>query len=834
MRRSFTNLLAALALSLGHNPLVSAAEAAPLFSRHVLPLFSRLGCNAGACHGAVKGQNGFRLSLFGAEPTQDYHRLLHDAAGRRLDCIDCDNSLLLRKALGQVSHQGGVRLARRSRDYAILRNWIAAGARLDDVDRSKVTRLVVSPEQKTVQLGDRYPLRVTATFTDGSSEDVTALCTFEASNKDLARIDSSGQVQALGVGDTALIARYRSVPVVAMLMTPREGKEAFPTVAAGNFIDRHILDKLRRLNIHPSEAADDLTFLRRVSLDVQGLPPTPDEVRAFLKDGRANKRQRKIDELLDSPGYSALWATKFCDILRPTGFDGRHGFTEEAESRRIYDWLRARVRENMPYDLLVERILLATSREGRPDQDWVKEVETLLSENAAKTPDLKAYAGRKTLDLYWQRGGGGIKSALQVAHSFLGLRLECCQCHRHPHDVWQQDDLLSFANFFMRVSQPGTGAPSSAVAKEADRLVAEAKGLKENLKKLGDKAKDKSLAKEEMAKLQAEIKKLNEAVQAVETTARRLKATEIHTAVKATFASMTSTLGKQESKQHRLLGDAKPAALPDDKDAREVVMAWLRAKDNPFFAKAIVNRVWAHYFGRGVIDPPDHLSPLNPPSHPELLNDLCADFMRSKYDLKHLHRTILGSRTYQQSAQTNATNRHDTANYASFYLRRLPAEVLVDTLNHATGGAETYPPDLYLPAGSRALEVAGGAGSERAPASLRYAFQILGRPMRMPDGQCDCERDSKPTIVQTLYLTNHPVLQQKIAAPKGRVAQIVGAVAGEGERIDELYLWTLSRPPTADERRTCIQYVKESSAPQRGLEDVLWSLLNTKEFLLNH
>jgi hypothetical protein len=829
--------IAGLILILGLDASAAAAEPfpmAPLFSRHVVPLFSRLGCNAGLCHGAVKGQNGFRLSLFGAEPAGDHQRLLREAAGRRLNLNDPDGSLLLLKATGQVAHQGGVRMARGSPEHAILRNWIAAGAQLDAIEKSLVTRLTIAPHQKTLKQGERYPLHVTAVFADGSSEDVTALCSFESANKESAHIDPSGQVQGLGVGDTALIARYRAEPAVALLVVPREGNEAFPDVTPVNFIDKHVLDKLRRLNIHPSDLADDVTFLRRVSLDVTGLPPTPEEIRAFLSDRRADKRQRKIDELLDRPGYSALWATKFCDILRPSGFDARHGFTEEAETRRCYEWLRARVRENMPYDRLAERILLATSREGRSEQDWAKEVQLLVEENAAKTADLKAYTGRNTLDLYWQRGGGGVKGAMQVAHSFLGLRLECAQCHRHPHDVWQQDDLLSFANFFMRVSQPGASPPSPTIAKEADRLVKEAKELKDHAKKIGDKLKDKSLAKEEVAKLQAEMKALNEKTQLMETAARRLKATEIHTSGRASFASVTSTLGRQESKQFRLLGDTKALSIPGDKDPREAVMAWLRRPDNPYFTRAIVNRVWAHYLGRGIIDPPDHLSPLNPASHPELLTELCADFIKSGYDLKHLHRTILRSRTYQQSAKTNATNRGDTSNYASFYLRRLPAEVLVDALNHATGGSETYPPELYLPAGVRALEVAGSAGAERAQASLRYAFQIFGRPMRSPDGQCDCERDTKPTIVQTLYLTNHPAVRQKIALPGGRIAQIIKDVAGEGQRIDELYLWTLSRMPTDEERQTCVKYVKESSSPQRGLEDVLWSLLNTKEFLLNH
>jgi hypothetical protein len=422
--------IAGLILILGLDASAPAAEPvpkAPLFSRHVVPLFSRLGCNAGACHGAVKGQNGFRLSLFGAEPVSDHQRLLRDAAGRRLNLNDPDNSLLLLKATGQVAHQGGVRMARGSAEHAILRNWIAAGAQLDAIEKSLVTRLTIAPAQKTLKQGQRYALRVTAVFADGSSEDVTALCSFESANKELAHIDPSGQVQGLGVGDTALIARYRAEPAVALLVVPREGNEAFPDVTPVNFIDKHVLDKLRRLNIHPSELADDITFLRRVSLDVTGLPPTPEEIRAFLSDRRADKRQKKIDELLDRPGYSALWATKFCDILRPTGFDARFGFTEEAETRRFCEWLRARVQENVPYDRLAERILLATSREGRSEQDWAKEVQALVEENAAKTADLKAYTGRNTLDLYWQRGGGGVWSAPSaiVIRTMSGNRTTC-------------------------------------------------------------------------------------------------------------------------------------------------------------------------------------------------------------------------------------------------------------------------------------------------------------------------------------------------------------------------------------------------------------------------
>jgi hypothetical protein len=818
-------------------PVQAASEPTnqPLFSRHVVPLFSRLGCNAGLCHGAVKGQNGFQLTLFGADPALDHLRLMRDSGGRRVSLVDPDSSLMLLKATGRVAHQGGKRMEVGSPEYQLLRNWIEQGAVLDKLETSATAKLAVSPASQTSKRGESYSLRVQASFADGSSEDVTSLCTFESRDRTVAEVDATGQVRTLGVGDTVLIVRYRSQPVMAMVLVPGEATGAFPEVKEHNYIDKHVLDKLKRLNIQPSQLCDDVTFLRRVYLDVTGTLPTPEEIRGFLADTAADKRTKKIEELLERPGYSALWATKFCDILRPGGYPANAGLSEAANTRRFYEWVRARLKENTPYDQFIERVLTATSREGRPEAEWVTEVQTMAAEDAAKTPDLEAYAQRKTLDLYWQRtNAAGVKGTLQLTHSLLGLRLECAQCHRHPHDIWQQDDLLSFANFFMRVSSVGGNTASPEVSKEADGLVKEAKQLREDAKKVSEQAKDKSLPKEEMTKLQMEAKTLNDKAKTLDDVAKRLKGTEIHFMGKPAFASVTSTLGSQKSEKFRLLGSSETVTVPNDKDPREVVMGWLRRPDNSFFARAMVNRVWAHYFGRGIVDPPDHLSPLNPPSHPQLLSELSDDFVKSGYDLKRLHRTILASRTYQQSAQTNASNRADSVNYASFYLRRLPAEVLVDAINHATASGETYPPELYLRSGARAMEVAGGTGSERAQASLQYAFHIFGRPSRSPDVQCDCERDTTATVVQTLYLANHPRLLAKISAPEGRVAQLIKNIADDEKRIDEVFLWTLSRLPTDGERKSCLGYIKESPSAQKGLEDVMWSLLNTREFLLNH
>ena len=520
--------------------------------------------------------------------------------------------------------------------------------------------------------------------------------------------------------------------------------------------------------------------------------------------------------------------------------------------------------------------------------------------------DVETYKARKTLDMYWQRvHAGGVIGTLQVAHSFLGLRLECAQCHRHPYDVWQQDDLLSFANFFTRVRPAGQGSGAAdkvkhaelfaffqSYQKETGKLAEQVKKMREtDGKQLEAKAKQ---AKAEADKLEQAITKLEREASQVAAAAKNKPAeadqltpqaaklreqaaalrtmtgelkqvsaryerfqkevgqlerrrnlmgfvglrvwhSDVHLlSVGAPIASVSSALGTQTSKQLRLLGESAPSEVTADQDPRSLVVAWMRRPDNPYFARAIVNRVWAHYFGRGIVNPPDNLSPFNPATHPELLKELSDGFIKNKYDLKWLHRTILTSRTYQQSVRSNATSRTDTTNYASFYLRRLPAEVLVDALNHATAGGETYPPELYLPQGARAMEVAGSTLSGRNAASVQYAFHIFGRPMRNPDVQCDCERDSTPTIVQTLYLANHPRVRDKIANPNGRLAQIMKAITEDEKRIDEVFLWTLSRLPADGERQTCLKYLKESESPQKGLEDVMWSLLNTREFLLNH
>ncbi|MGE3807457.1 MAG: DUF1553 domain-containing protein [Gemmataceae bacterium] len=822
------------------------AEEPVSFSRHVMGVFSRLNCNGGTCHGAVQGQNGFRLSLFGANPELDYARLVREYSGRRLNPANPEQSLLLLKATAAVGHEGGKRMAVGSHEYDILRKWIASGAPIDPLETGRTTSLRVLPAEKTLKPGESYQLKVEAKFADGSVEDVTPLCSYETLDNIVATVNQAGKVTAHGAGDAALIVRYRAEPMMAIAVVPRPGSEAFPDVKPNNFVDKHVLAKLKRLNIPPAAVCDDATFLRRAALDITGTLPTPKEVREFLADKSADKRARKVDELLSRPGYAAVWTLKFCDLLKATDYGVyADGISEHEDAPRFQAWIRARLEENMAYDEMVARILTATSRDGRSLEEWSKDVQAIDAGYKNERTDTKLYAQRKTPDLYWQRKGAkGVSGALQVAHAFLGLRLECAQCHRHPHDVWQQDDLLAFSNFFMGVRQTGFQGGNEKkfpeVAKfvktfndEAKKLTEEVKKQKEELKKLEAEAKKDPKAKQaEVDKLKAEIGDKERRAKSLPEIGKRLLHAEVHhVADHKSFASVTSPLGTQESKEFRLLGLPDEIKVTAEEDPRVKVVEWLRRADNPFFARAIVNRVWAHYFGRGIIDPPDHLSSFNPATHPELLDELCKGFIASKYDLKWLHRAIVNSRTYQQSSKASAANALDRTNYAYFYYRRLPAEVLIDALNQATGTSEDMGMQYYnWKKDMRAVEV------PYTPKNGFVSFMLeqFGRPKRNSAVQCDCERDSNASVLQILSFANHPRLWQKIQDDKGEAARILKEIKDDNARVEEVFLVALSRLPADEEKATCLKYLKDAESPEKGLEGILWSLINTKEFLLQH
>ena len=830
-------------------PAVSRAQE-PQFSRHVSAVFSKLGCNGGTCHGAVKGQNGFRLTLFGADPALDHERLRREVAGRRLNVNEPDASLLLLKATGQASHGGGKRMDIGSPEYATLRRWIAAGAPLDAVDQSRLKKLTVTPDEQSAKPGATYRLKVEATFADGSAEEVTALCSYESMDRQVAAVDRNGQVQVHGVGDTALLVRFRAEPIVSLVLVPRPGKEALAKVTPNNFIDKHILAKLERLNLPPAGLTDDWTFLRRVSLDVAGALPTPAEIEAFHADAKPDKRARKIDELLSRPGYAALWALKFCDILNANDYGVyADGMSQEQDAPRFQQWVRARLEENLPYDQFAERILTATSREGRSIEAWGKEIFEINDGYQTPRTDLALYAQRQTLDLYWQRrASGGVAGTLQVAHSFLGLRLECAQCHRHPHDIWQQDDLLSFANFFMHVRQPGFQGDNE---KKFPEVAAFVKNQNAIAKQLGEQAKmlratrmkklDEEAKKTKSQEAQEELKKLQQEVGTLE---RRSKALPEFGRHDACGSAASAAAERDVGHDHEPAGHPGIAHLPPARRIEEY-----RGPEGP--GPATLGRRLDAPAGQSVLRQGDcqpRLGPLFWPRHrrsagPSVAAQPADASGTARRTVQGFHQARLRSQAAAphdldeshlsacKSSQAAAGSETDRSNYAYFYYRRLPAEVLVDALNQATGVREDMEMKYHhwLPEW-KTVEI------PYAPRNAFVSFMIeqFGRPQRNSGVQCDCERDPNASVMQVLSLANHPRIRQKLADDKGQVARILKTHADNDKRIDEVFLCTLCRPPSAAERQACAKYVRESASDAAGLRGVMWSLLNTREFLLQH
>jgi hypothetical protein len=771
--------------------LLSALPAAPAapevsFERHVSSLLGKFGCNAGACHGSFQGRGGMRLSLFGHDPEADFRALTHDALGRRVSRSDPDQSLLLLKATGQVAHGGGKRFDKGSVAYRVIRSWVAAGCPRG-AGAGQVRRVLVTPAEHAYRgPGEAVALHVHVEFADGGRADMTPFCTFHSQDDAVARVSPTGEVRGLQPGETPVVVAYLGHRTAARVLVPVPVPVEFryPAVPEANFIDREVFAKLRRLNIVPSELADDAAFLRRLTLDTVGRLPTPAEIRTFLDDRRPDKRARKIDELLSHPHHAALWATRLCDI---TGCDvtAMEG-PEELKAQRArlwHDWLRRRIADNVPYDQLVHGILCATSRDGRDLETWMRQESELTA--ALRQGQPGNYADRGGLDLFWRRFSGDDffpveQMAERTATAFLGVRIECAQCHKHPFDAWTQADYRAFANVFARVRFDSSPELTAAVADLLARR------------------------RTEPTHKGPPVPRLREVYLAAES-ARALPDPE--------------TQGPLAAKA---LGGP---ALTSSGDPREQMFRWLTRPENPFFARSFVNRVWAHYLGRGLVEPVDNFSAANPPSNERLLNALARDFASHGYDLRRLERLILRSRVYQLSSRPNASNRGDKTHYSHALARPLLAEVVVDVLSGALGVPEDLGPDA--PPGSRAIDVA--PNRVRTP-HLERIFRIFGRPPRT--AACDCERPREPAIGQTLFLKTDSVLLERLKS--GRLGKLLAAGRRDADIVEELFLATLSRFPDEDERRDALEHVRAEADRPAAFRDIVWALINTREFILNH
>jgi hypothetical protein len=691
---------------------VSSAGREPklAFVRDVVPIFTMGGCATANCHGSIRGQNGFKLSLFGFEPQPDF-----DAISERIDPDKPAQSLVLLKPTAQEEHGGGFRFAIDSLEYRTILEWIKSGAPYQTEGSPRIASLKVFPEERVLAgVGGTQQLVATATYTDGTQRDVTHLVQYSSNDPDTVEVTRDGKVKGLEVGETAVMVRTLGQAVAAKIYVPRLPLAQTPPPAPrNNFIDEHVFAKLERLNVEPSALSSDADFLRRVYIDTIGLLPTPQAAEAFLGSTDPAKRAKLIDELLLRPEFAEFWALKFTELFRA----GTREAGDKA-SRIIYEYLKQSFQTNKPYSQMVTELLLSQG------------------------PHLYGTGG------FWNVtfDSNAPDHATNISQIFLGTRIECAKCHNHPWEKWTQDDFYGFAAFFARVK----------------------------IKQIHDDDE-------------------NEHYYAVE-------------------GSVEHPKTKQVVTPKYLDGGLEPDE--PEKDIRVPLAAWMTAPENAFFSRAIVNRVWKHYMGRGLVEAVDDFRVTNPPTNPALLDALASDFSSHDFDWQHLVRTILNSRTYQLSAEPTESNRADKLNYSHYYMRRMLAEQMLDTICQVTGIPEKFP---GFPPGTRAMQVYSSRPG------IHYMLAAFGRPNR----DTICEREAVPDIVQTLHLISGSTINDRLAKWKPDSALT------DEQQINTIYLGSLARYPTEVERE---QITARLAKQDRDLvfQDVLWAILNSREFLYNH
>ena len=577
------------------------------FERHVMGILGRAGCAGGGCHGSFQGKGGMRLSLFGYEPERDFVAIVRDSASRRINPIDPDSSLLLLKATGAVDHGGSVRFGKDTWQYNVMREWIRAGAPWTKGSGEVATVKVIPEEMAFTRAGDERQIQVKAKFTDGSENDITCFCDFRTNDDAVAEVTNLGMVKGIKPGSTAIVVSYRGNVLPVRVMVPMQLPVGFkyPTVPEVNYVDREVFARLKKLNMVPSDLSADDEFLRRITIDTIGQLPTPDEIRAFLKDTNPNKRTKKIETLLAHPLHAAMWATKFSDITgNDTNALEQPVVLKSKRSQQWHDWLRKRFQDNMPYDEIVKGIVTATSREGKSPEEWldsVKKIDSGITGNG--NYDTAAYANRDTLDLYWRRNQV-VPTEIwgeRTAAAFLGVRVECAQCHKHPFDRWTQAEYRAYANIF-------TAVTANNISPEAKKVID-----KENLARKGGEKK-------------------------VNNNQINLVTKEVYLGFNGKAYSHPDTNGYLAPKA---LGGPEIKVAKGAGDPRVALFNWMKSPDNPFFARALVNRIWAHYTGLGFVHPVDDFSLGNPPSNEKLLDALAKDFIDHKFDIRYVERVIL-------------------------------------------------------------------------------------------------------------------------------------------------------------------------------------------------
>jgi Protein of unknown function (DUF1553)/Protein of unknown function (DUF1549) len=759
------------------------------FTAHVEAILARQGCNSGACHGALAGKGGFKLSLLGYDPQADHFTMTSQDQARRIEPSDVAASLLLAKPSMDLPHKGGLKLDKDSADYRLIAQWIAAGSPGPSRQDARLLGIELFPSNLTLPLEQQQQLLVRARYEDGRMEDVTHWTRFSSSNENVAEINEAGQIKVVGQGRGAIVAWFGSRIAIANVdvpysvlfeskdesLAPRasfdwaaEREKAWQQFRPSNVIDEILLNEWRALGLAPSPQCDDATFLRRAYLDATGTLPTPEAISEFLADQQSDKRAKVVEHLLAGPAYVDYWSYKWSDLLLVNG-----NLLRPEAVKAFYQWIRTQVQNNTPWDDFARQIILARG-------DSVKDGATNF------------YAIHQSPEAMVEN----------TCLAFMGLSIECAKCHNHPLERWTNDQYYAMANLFSRVRAKGWGGDARSGDGKRTLVVLERGEL------------------------------------------------------------IQPSRGKPQLPAPL----DQPALDPDATGDRRLPLAeWLTSPRNSYFARAIVNRVWANYMGVGLVESVDDLRTSNPPCSERLMQTLADHLQENRYDLKSLMRLIMTSRAYQLSAEATPLNAADKRFYCRYYPRRLMAEVLHDAMVSVTGvpttfdkiefsGADKQPTDFY-PQGTKALALYDSAVSN-------YFLQAFGRNQRRIT--CECERSAQPTVVQVLHLSNGTTVNEKLASESCIIKQWLDSNLTDQQIVQQAYLRALSRPPTEAEQVRVWQALAEASqtvqvggkavatadsvpAPpaqelsteakavrREILEDLLWSLMSSSEFLFAH
>jgi hypothetical protein len=706
------------------------------FKFETLAILTKQGCATGSCHGSPHGKGGFSLSLFGYDPHFDSISLTRDGFNRRLNVMEPTDSLMMKKPLLEIPHVGGKRLRKTDAGYRVLRDWIYEGAHVD-LPKTECTKITITPGVSRLLHAPhlKQQLSVLAAFSDGSTRDITAIASYESSNPNLVKVEPTGLITGLERGQAAISVRYldkfESVFVTVVQDVPDFHWNSPPE---NNMVDTLVDAKLKQLQYLPSGLCTDSVFLRRVFLDLTGLPPTAAQVRAFLADKQANRRTKLVDTLLDTEEFARFQALKKADLMRVsprTLKDGRADLFAR--------WLVDSFRKNLPYDQFARTLLTASG-------------------DTMQVAPANYFVAIPTME----------ERTEMTAQLFMGTRVECTKCHNHPFENWTMRDYYSIGAVFARTTVTKAGVVQTAEVGEVQHPT--------------------------------------------------------------THAVMTPW-GRAED--------------PTETDRRVAFAAWLTRPGNPFFARVEVNRIWADLMGRGIVNPVDDFRSSNPPANVPLLDALAREFERNGYDRKRILRLICNSRTYQADTQPNAFNATDEALFSHARIRMLTAEQLKDAIGLTTNAL--LPPAQFAVEEQKLREKVRADGGKSEPMKqelarmegrMQYATQrpypepsafntTFGQPQR--ETACTCERQTAPTLLEALELLNGGTAYQLAQIGARHYASLPDAAL-----IEELYLSAFARFPTPKEQATAQRFLAKTANRENAVTDLVWTVLNTQEFLFQH